>query len=82
MYFFPYGLHFVSLGTNYNFQVTGTDVFLVYRTCVRAVVIYGGTQLGHSIRQIVQGCNVLCATPGRLMDIIGKEKVGLRITEF
>ncbi|GAB5566880.1 probable ATP-dependent RNA helicase DDX4 isoform X2 [Prionailurus iriomotensis] len=51
-------------------------------TCVRAVVIYGGTQLGHSIRQIVQGCNILCATPGRLMDIIGKEKIGLRQVKY
>ncbi|XP_042637375.1 probable ATP-dependent RNA helicase DDX4 [Orycteropus afer afer] len=53
-----------------------------FGTCVRAVVIYGGTQLGHSIRQIVQGCNVLCATPGRLMDIIGKEKIGLRQVKY
>lgn len=53
-----------------------TFIFLVTRTCVRAVVIYGGTQFGHSVRQIVQGCNVLCATPGRLMDVISKEKVG------
>ncbi|XP_007486388.3 probable ATP-dependent RNA helicase DDX4 isoform X2 [Monodelphis domestica] len=49
-----------------------------FGTCIRPVVIYGGTQLGHSIRQIMQGCNILCATPGRLMDIIGKEKIGLR----
>ncbi|XP_038621573.1 probable ATP-dependent RNA helicase DDX4 [Tachyglossus aculeatus] len=48
-----------------------------FGTCVRPVVIYGGTQMGHSIRQIMQGCNLLCATPGRLMDIIGKEKIGL-----
>ncbi|XP_010625192.1 probable ATP-dependent RNA helicase DDX4 isoform X2 [Fukomys damarensis] len=53
-----------------------------YGTCVRAVVIYGGTQLGHSIRQIVQGCNILCATPGRLMDIIGKEKIGLKQVKY
>uniref|UniRef100_A0A8C9M3J9 RNA helicase n=1 Tax=Panthera tigris altaica TaxID=74533 RepID=A0A8C9M3J9_PANTA len=53
-----------------------------FGTCVRAVVIYGGTQLGHSIRQIVQGCNMLCATPGRLMDIIGKEKIGLRQVKY
>ncbi|XP_044916689.1 probable ATP-dependent RNA helicase DDX4 isoform X14 [Felis catus] len=53
-----------------------------FGTCVRAVVIYGGTQLGHSIRQIVQGCNILCATPGRLMDIIGKEKIGLRQVKY
>ncbi|XP_076973290.1 putative ATP-dependent RNA helicase DDX4 isoform X2 [Tamandua tetradactyla] len=53
-----------------------------FGTCVRAVVIYGGTQLGHSIRQIIQGCNVLCATPGRLIDIIGKEKIGLKQVKY
>ncbi|XP_039100435.1 probable ATP-dependent RNA helicase DDX4 isoform X7 [Hyaena hyaena] len=53
-----------------------------FGTCVRAVVIYGGTQLGYSIRQIVQGCSILCATPGRLMDIIGKEKIGLRQVKY
>uniref|UniRef100_A0A663FAI0 RNA helicase n=1 Tax=Aquila chrysaetos chrysaetos TaxID=223781 RepID=A0A663FAI0_AQUCH len=49
----------------------------VYGTCIRPVVIYGGTQTGHSIRQVMQGCNILCATPGRLLDIIGREKIGL-----
>ncbi|XP_051498791.1 probable ATP-dependent RNA helicase DDX4 [Apus apus] len=49
----------------------------VYRTCIRPVVIYGGTQTGHSIRQIMQGCNILCATPGRLLDVIRREKIGL-----
>uniref|UniRef100_A0A8C2Y560 RNA helicase n=1 Tax=Coturnix japonica TaxID=93934 RepID=A0A8C2Y560_COTJA len=49
----------------------------VYGTCIRPVVIYGGTQTGHSIRQIMQGCNILCATPGRLLDIIEKEKISL-----
>ncbi|XP_028372240.1 probable ATP-dependent RNA helicase DDX4 [Phyllostomus discolor] len=53
-----------------------------FGTCVRAVVIYGGTQFGHSVRQLVQGCNVLCATPGRLMDVIGKEKIGLRQVRY
>ncbi|XP_072814771.1 probable ATP-dependent RNA helicase DDX4 isoform X5 [Vicugna pacos] len=53
-----------------------------FGTCVRAVVTYGGTQFGHSIRQIVQGCNILCATPGRLMDIISKEKIGLRQVKY
>lgn len=38
-------------------------------------MIYGGTQLGHSIHQVMQGCNILCATPGRLLDIIRREKV-------
>ncbi|XP_010117000.1 PREDICTED: probable ATP-dependent RNA helicase DDX4, partial [Chlamydotis macqueenii] len=49
----------------------------VYGTCIRPAVIYGGTQTGHSIRQVMQGCNILCATPGRLLDIIRREKIGL-----
>ncbi|XP_073478932.1 probable ATP-dependent RNA helicase DDX4 [Aquarana catesbeiana] len=48
-----------------------------YGTCVRPVVIYGGTQTFHSLKQISEGCNILCATPGRLLDIIRKEKIGL-----
>ncbi|XP_048359034.1 probable ATP-dependent RNA helicase DDX4 isoform X1 [Sphaerodactylus townsendi] len=46
-------------------------------TCIRPVVVYGGTQTIHSIRQVMQGCNILCATPGRLLDIIGRERIGL-----
>ncbi|XP_075185038.1 putative ATP-dependent RNA helicase DDX4 isoform X3 [Anomaloglossus baeobatrachus] len=53
-----------------------------YGTIVRPVVIYGGTQTSHSLRQIFQGCNVLCATPGRLMDVIEKEKIGLSKVKF
>ncbi|XP_063818384.1 probable ATP-dependent RNA helicase DDX4 isoform X7 [Pseudophryne corroboree] len=49
-----------------------------YGTCVRPVVIYGGTQTGHSLQQISQGVNILCATPGRLLDVIDKrKKIGL-----
>ncbi|XP_063151722.1 probable ATP-dependent RNA helicase DDX4 isoform X2 [Candoia aspera] len=48
-----------------------------YGTCIRPVVVYGGIQMGHTINQIMQGCNILCATPGRLLDIIGREKIGL-----
>ncbi|XP_072235512.1 probable ATP-dependent RNA helicase DDX4 [Leuresthes tenuis] len=48
-----------------------------YGTCVRPVVVYGGVSTGHQIREISRGCNVLCGTPGRLLDMIGKGKVGL-----
>ncbi|XP_059689441.1 probable ATP-dependent RNA helicase DDX4 [Gavia stellata] len=54
----------------------------VYGTCIRPVVIYGGTQTGHSIRQVMQGCNILCATPGRLLDVIGREKIGLHNVKY
>ncbi|XP_030602460.1 putative ATP-dependent RNA helicase DDX4 isoform X1 [Archocentrus centrarchus] len=48
-----------------------------YGTCVRPVVVYGGVSTGHQIRDIMKGCNVLCGTPGRLLDMIGRGKVGL-----
>ncbi|XP_071587690.1 probable ATP-dependent RNA helicase DDX4 isoform X2 [Heliangelus exortis] len=54
----------------------------VYGTCIRPVVIYGGTQTGHSIRQIMQGCSILCATPGRLLDVISREKIGLHNVKY
>ncbi|KAJ7988193.1 hypothetical protein DPEC_G00321070 [Dallia pectoralis] len=46
-------------------------------TCVRPVVVYGGISTGYTIREILKGCNVLCGTPGRLLDVIGRGKIGL-----
>ncbi|XP_062417302.1 probable ATP-dependent RNA helicase DDX4 isoform X1 [Pungitius pungitius] len=48
-----------------------------FGTCVRPVVVYGGVSTGYQIRDLLKGCNVLCGTPGRLMDVIGRGKVGL-----
>ncbi|XP_060752144.1 probable ATP-dependent RNA helicase DDX4 [Tachysurus vachellii] len=53
-----------------------------YGTCVRPVVVYGGTSTGYAIREVLKGCNVLCGTPGRLLDIIGRGKVGLSKVRF
>uniref|UniRef100_A0A8C5SM28 RNA helicase n=1 Tax=Laticauda laticaudata TaxID=8630 RepID=A0A8C5SM28_LATLA len=53
-----------------------------YGTCIRPVVIYGGIQMSYTIHQINQGCNILCATPGRLLDIIGKQKIGLNKLKY
>ncbi|KAM6893952.1 putative ATP-dependent RNA helicase DDX4 [Xenentodon cancila] len=46
-------------------------------TCVRPVVVYGGVSTAYQIREISKGCNMLCGTPGRLLDMIGRGKVGL-----
>ncbi|NP_001290265.1 putative ATP-dependent RNA helicase DDX4 isoform X2 [Larimichthys crocea] len=48
-----------------------------YGTCVRPAVVYGGVSTGHQIREISRGCNLLCGTPGRLLDVIGRGKIGL-----
>ncbi|XP_055020579.1 probable ATP-dependent RNA helicase DDX4 isoform X2 [Boleophthalmus pectinirostris] len=48
-----------------------------YGTCVRPVVVYGGVNTGYQVRDLCRGCNVLCGTPGRLLDMINRGKVGL-----
>lgn len=51
------------------------------RTVVRPVVVYGGVSIRHQVSDLNKGCNVLCGTPGRLMDMIerGKVKINKRI---
>lgn len=44
-------------------------------TMLRPVVLYGGTSLGHQIRNVEQGAHIVVGTPGRLLDVIGKGKV-------
>ncbi|KAM7365252.1 hypothetical protein PAMP_016196 [Pampus punctatissimus] len=53
-----------------------------FATCVRPVVVYGGVSSAYQIKQILKGCNVLCGTPGRLLDVIGRGKVGLSKLQY
>uniref|UniRef100_A0A8D0CKQ8 RNA helicase n=1 Tax=Scleropages formosus TaxID=113540 RepID=A0A8D0CKQ8_SCLFO len=48
-----------------------------FGTCVRPVVVYGGISTSYTIQEVLKGCNILCGTPGRLLDIIRRGKVGL-----
>ena len=47
----------------------------VHRTIYRPVVCYGGTSVGHQLRQVENGCNILVGTPGRLLDFLSRKKV-------
>nr|UYR25280.1 vasa protein [Paralichthys dentatus] len=49
-----------------------------FGTCVRPVVVYGGVSTGYHVNEISRGCNILCGTPGRLLDMIRRGKVGLQ----
>lgn len=53
-----------------------------YGTCVRPVVVYGGISMAYTIREVMRGCNLLCGTPGRLLDIIGRGMVGLKKLQY
>mgnify|MGYP003961783713 CR=1 FL=1 len=48
-----------------------------YRSPIRTCVVYGGSSAYQQIRTLEQGCTILCATPGRLMDLIQRGKVSL-----
>ncbi|KAJ1674571.1 ATP-dependent RNA helicase ded1, partial [Spiromyces aspiralis] len=49
-----------------------------YRSWVRPCVVYGGADIGQQLRQISRGCDLLVATPGRLVDLLERGRVTLR----
>ncbi|KAK9722589.1 DEAD-box ATP-dependent RNA helicase [Basidiobolus ranarum] len=48
-----------------------------YRSWVKPCVAYGGADIGQQKRQIERGCDLLAATPGRLVDLIERGCVSL-----
>jgi ATP-dependent RNA helicase DDX3X len=48
------------------------------KTGLRSLVVYGGSPMVHQLRSLeTYGCDILVATPGRLVDIIDKNKISL-----
>ncbi|KZT43103.1 DEAD-domain-containing protein [Sistotremastrum suecicum HHB10207 ss-3] len=48
-----------------------------YRSWVRPAVVYGGADISQQLRQIERGCDLLSATPGRLVDLIERGRISL-----
>merc|ERR1711970_909222 len=48
----------------------------------KAVVMYGGTSTGYQLQTLFRGTNILIATPGRLMDILEKDKISLENLKY
>merc|ERR1712013_786042 len=53
---------------------TGTDV--------KTAILYGGTQTMHQASQLRRGCNILVATPGRLIDFAERGHVTFNNIQF
>jgi len=54
----------------------------VYRSMIRPCVVYGGADVGTQMRDLDRGCHILVATPGRLVDMIQRGKIGLECIKF
>ncbi|KAJ1975335.1 ATP-dependent RNA helicase ded1 [Dimargaris xerosporica] len=53
-----------------------------YRSWTRPCVVYGGADIGQQIRQLDRGCDILIATPGRLVDLLERGRVSLAAVHF
>ncbi len=55
--------------------------FSKYLKGVKPVAVYGGANIRDQIREIQRGANIVVATPGRLLDLLGREAVDLSAVE-
>jgi ATP-dependent RNA helicase DDX3X len=53
-----------------------------YRSHVKPCVVYGGADIQGQIRDLERGCHLLVATPGRLVDMMERGRVGLNFIKF
>ena len=45
-------------------------------------MVYGGADIGQQIRDLERGCHLLVATPGRLVDMMERGKIGLDYCKY
>nr|AFP52949.1 PL10 [Fimbriaphyllia ancora] len=53
-----------------------------YRSYARPCVVYGGADIGGQLKELDRGCHLLVATPGRLVDMLDRGRIGLDICKF
>lgn len=53
-----------------------------YRSWVRPAVVYGGADINQQLRLIERGCDLLSATPGRLVDLIERGRISLANVKY
>ncbi|KAM1072433.1 hypothetical protein ACFX13_017947 [Malus domestica] len=53
-----------------------------YQSGVKIVVGYGGAPISQQLRMLERGCDILVATPGRLVDMIERSRVSLRNVKY
>ncbi len=51
-------------------------------TTIKSTVIFGGVAQGPQVKRLKEGVDLLIATPGRLLDLIGQNIISLRAVSF
>lgn len=78
---FPFGLVMAptrELAT----QIYNEACKFTYRTGLRAVVVYGGQSIGLQFRELEKGVDIIVATPGRLVDMLDRDRVSLCMVQY
>lgn len=63
-------------------QIHDESKRFTYCTGIASVVIYGGADVRDQLRQIDRGCDLLVATPGRLVDLIERGRLAMDNVRF
>jgi probable ATP-dependent RNA helicase DDX4 len=53
-----------------------------YGSVIKSAILYGGVDTGFQLKNLARGCNILIATPGRLLDVLEKGKVSLEKVKY
>ena len=60
-------------------QITGDlNKIAKYKHNVRIVAVYGGSSIEKQVNDLKKGAQIVVATPGRLMDLMGRKSVNIR----
>jgi len=53
-----------------------------YQSMIKSGILYGGVNTHYQLENLQRGCNILVATPGRLLDVLEKGKVSLEKVKY
>ena len=63
-------------------QIQDEAAKFLYCSGIASVVVYGGADVREQLRQIERGCDLLVATPGRLVDLIERGRLSMENVKF
>ncbi|MHC4925614.1 MAG: DEAD/DEAH box helicase, partial [Planctomycetota bacterium] len=63
-------------------QVRSVAIDLTVGTRIRCAAVYGGVGMGDQVRNLRKGTDIIVATPGRLLDHVGRGNVRFRDLQF